>query len=157
MQARATARWRIKGPEMEGAVARWYAKVRSSGSQIEEYRKQAAQLTEGLPAGAKVLEVAPGPGYLAVEIARLGFQVTALDISRTFVQIGSENASQAGVTVDFRQGDAAVMPFEAVMAHPPNERHDRAKVNEAVREGLRLGPLRPAGSEDQYGVPKATE
>jgi ubiquinone/menaquinone biosynthesis C-methylase UbiE len=98
---------------MEGAVARWYAKVRSSGSQIEEYRKQAAQLTEGLPAGAKVLEVAPGPGYLAVEIARLGFQVTGLDISRTFVQIGSENASQAGVSVDFRQGDAAVMPFEA--------------------------------------------
>jgi ubiquinone/menaquinone biosynthesis C-methylase UbiE len=113
MQARATARWRFKGPEMEGAVARWYAKVRSSGSQIEEYRKQAAQLTEGLPAGARVLEVAPGPGYLAVEIARLGFQVTGLDISRTFVQIGSENARQAGVSIGFHQGDAAVMPFEA--------------------------------------------
>ncbi len=114
MQARATARWRIKGPEMEGAVARWYAKVRSSGNQIEEYRKQAAQLTKGLPIGAKVLEVAPGPGYLAVEIARLGrFQVTGLDISRTFVQIGSENARQAGVSIDFHQGDAAVMPFEA--------------------------------------------
>jgi ubiquinone/menaquinone biosynthesis C-methylase UbiE len=98
---------------MEGAVARWYAKVRGSGSQIEEYRKQAAQLTEGVPAGAKVLEVAPGPGYLAVEIARLGFQVTGLDISHTFVQIGSDNARQAGVSVDFRQGDAAVMPFDA--------------------------------------------
>jgi ubiquinone/menaquinone biosynthesis C-methylase UbiE len=98
---------------MEGAVARWYAKVRSSGSQIEEYRKEAAQLTEGLPAGAKVLEVAPGPGYLAVEIARLGFQVTGLDISHTFVQIGGENAKRAGVSVVFRQGDAAVMPFEA--------------------------------------------
>jgi len=99
---------------MEGVVARWYAKVRRSGNQIEEYRKQAAQLTDGLPGGANVLEVAPGPGYLAVEIARLGrFQVTGLDISRTFVQIGTENASQAGVSVDFRQGDAAVMPFEA--------------------------------------------
>src|SRR5260370_11612907 len=113
MQARGVARWRFKGPEMEGAVAGWYAKVRSSGRQIEEYRKQAAQVTEGLRAGAKVREVAPGPGYLAVEIARLGFQVTGLDISHTFVQIGSENARQAGVSVDFRQGDAAVMPFEA--------------------------------------------
>jgi hypothetical protein len=37
---------------------------------------------------------------------------------------------------------------EAVMALPPDERRDRAKVNEAVREGLRRGPLRPAGSED---------
>ncbi len=113
MQAKAVARWRIKGPQMEGVVARWYAKLRRSGNQIEEYRKQAAQLTEGLPAGAKVLEVAPGPGYLAVEIARLGFQVTGLDISHTFVQIGSENAREAGVNIDFRQGDAAVMPFEA--------------------------------------------
>jgi hypothetical protein len=35
--------------------------------------------------------------------------------------------------------DAAV--YDAVMALPPDERRDRAKVNEAVREGLRLGPL----------------
>jgi hypothetical protein len=28
---------------------------------------------------------------------------------------------------------------EAVMALPPDERRDRAKVNEAVRDGLRLG------------------
>jgi len=98
---------------MEGMVARWYTRLRSSGNQMEEYRKQAAQLTEDLPAGARVLEVAPGPGYLAIEMARLGrFHVSALDISRTFVQIGSENARRAGVSVDFRQGDAAVMPFE---------------------------------------------
>jgi hypothetical protein len=44
-----------------------------------------------------------------------------------------------------------------VMALPPDERRDRAKVNEAVREGLALGPLRPAGTADQYGVPRATE
>lgn len=113
MEMRVRSRFRFKGPEMEGPVARWYAKLRRSGNQIEEYRKQAAQLTEGLPASAKVLEVAPGPGYLAIEIARLGFQVSALDISRTFVQIGNENARQAGVGIDFRQGDAAVMPFEA--------------------------------------------
>jgi hypothetical protein len=44
---------------------------------------------------------------------------------------------------------------KAVMALPPKERRDRAKANEAVRDGLRLGPLRPAGTAD--GVPKATE
>jgi hypothetical protein len=41
--------------------------------------------------------------------------------------------------------DAAV--YDAVMALPPDERRDRAKVNAAVRDGLRLGPLRPAGRE----------
>jgi hypothetical protein len=51
--------------------------------------------------------------------------------------------------------DAAI--HDAVMAPPPDERRDRAKVNEAVRDALKLGPLRPAGSADQYGVVKATE
>ena len=114
MQAMETRRWRLKGPEMEGPIARWYARVRGSKSQIEAYRKQASELSAGLPDGARVLEVAPGPGYLAIEIARPGrLHVAGLDISHTFVQIATENARSAGVTVDFRQGDAADMPFEA--------------------------------------------
>src|SRR5260370_38120239 len=114
MQTMEARRWRLKGPEMEGPVARWYARVRGSQSQLDLYREQAAQLTAGLPDGARVLEVAPGPGYLAIEIARNGrLHVTALDISRTFVQIASENARKAGVSVDFRNGDVAKMPFEA--------------------------------------------
>jgi len=46
---------------------------------------------------------------------------------------------------------------DVVMALLPEERRDRAKVNEAVREGIAHGPLRPAGSADRYGVPRATE
>jgi ubiquinone/menaquinone biosynthesis C-methylase UbiE len=114
MQMAETRRWRFKGPEMEGPVARWYARVRGSESQLDLYRRHARQLTEVLAEGARVLEVAPGPGYLAIEMARLGtFHVTGLDISRTFVQIAGDNARQAGVMVDFRQGDVASMPFES--------------------------------------------
>ena len=109
-----TRRWRFKGPEMEGPVARWYARLRGSEGQIRAYRRQAARLTAGLPDGATVLEVAPGPGYLAIEMARSGrLSVTGLDISRTFVDIASRNAIASGVGVDFRQGDAADMPFES--------------------------------------------
>ena len=46
---------------------------------------------------------------------------------------------------------------DAVMALPPEERRDRAKVNDAVRDGVAFGPLRPAGSADEHGVPRATE
>jgi len=114
MQTIEARRWRFKGPEMEGPIARWYARVRGTDSQLDAYRMQAQQLTRGLPEGARVLEVAPGPGYLAIEIARLGkFHVTGLDISRTFVEIATGNARQAGVTVEFRQGDVAGMPFES--------------------------------------------
>lgn len=97
---------------MEGVVARWYARLRGSASQMEYYRNEASRLTRALPDGADVLEVAPGPGYFAIEVARLGrFHVTGLDISRTFVEIAGENARLAGVSVDLRQGDAAAMPF----------------------------------------------
>ena len=99
-------------PEMEGMTARWYARQRGTPSQIALYREQASHLTAGLPDGASVLEVAPGPGYLAIEAAKLGrFQVTGLDISRTMVDIARENATAAGVAVDFEHGDATVMPF----------------------------------------------
>jgi ubiquinone/menaquinone biosynthesis C-methylase UbiE len=102
------------GVPMEGGVARRYAANRRSGNQLDVYRRQAAELIEHLPDGAAVLEVAPGPGYLAIEIARAGrLSVTGLDISRTFVEIAGENAREAGVSVDFRLGDASAMPFEA--------------------------------------------
>jgi ubiquinone/menaquinone biosynthesis C-methylase UbiE len=101
-----------KGLPMEGIVARWYTRIRRSGSQMEEWRKQAAQLTGGLPDGADVLEVAPGPGYFAIEMARHDrLHVTGLDISHTFVRIARENARQAAVSVDFQQGDVSSMPF----------------------------------------------
>jgi ubiquinone/menaquinone biosynthesis C-methylase UbiE len=113
MQVKIRTQRRLKLPEMEGVVARWYTGLRSSGPQLEAYRKQAPLLTAGLEGGADVLEVAPGPGYLAIELARLGFHVTGVDISRTFVQIATDHAHQAGVTVDFRQGDAADLPLES--------------------------------------------
>jgi ubiquinone/menaquinone biosynthesis C-methylase UbiE len=102
---------KLRVPEMEGRSARWYAKQRGSAAQMAEYRKAAEKLSAELPPGSDVLEVAPGPGYHAVELARLGHAVTGLDISRTMVQIAGEKAARAGVTADFRHGDATAMPF----------------------------------------------
>jgi ubiquinone/menaquinone biosynthesis C-methylase UbiE len=108
----ATADKRFKVPKMEGAIARSYARQRRSGGQLQQYRQQAAELTAGLPDGADVLEVAPGPGYLTIELARPGrYRVAGLDISRTFIQIASDNAREAGVSIDFQHGDAERMPF----------------------------------------------
>src|SRR5215510_15929169 len=95
-------------PEMRGTMARWYARQRGTPSQIATYREQAAKLTDGLQNGAEVLEVAPGPGYLAIEIARLGrFQVTGLDVSRTMVDLARVNATKSRVIIDFRHGDSS--------------------------------------------------
>ncbi|MEU7787181.1 class I SAM-dependent methyltransferase [Amycolatopsis sp. NPDC049159] len=100
-----------KVPEMEGFQARWYAKNRGTEAQLRQYRKQAAEVTSGLPEGAEVLEVAPGPGFFAIEVAKRGFRVTGLDISHTMVEIARENG--AGLEIDFRQGDITHAPFDA--------------------------------------------
>jgi len=39
------------------------------------------------------------------------YHVTGVDISKTFVEIARKNAAIEGVQVDFRQGNAASMPF----------------------------------------------
>jgi ubiquinone/menaquinone biosynthesis C-methylase UbiE len=99
-----------KGVGMDGAIARWYA--RTTGKSIEQFRVEARALAAQLAPGSGILEVAPGPGYLAIELARLGdFHIVGLDISKTFVELGAENARKAGVTVDFQLGNAAAMPF----------------------------------------------
>ncbi|MFJ1762759.1 class I SAM-dependent methyltransferase [Amycolatopsis sp. NPDC088138] len=100
-----------KVPEMEGRQARWYAKNRGTEAQLKQYRRQAAEVTAGLAAGAEILEVAPGPGFFAVELAKLGYRVTGLDISHTMVEIALEEARKAGVEVAFQQGDVTTAPF----------------------------------------------
>src|SRR5689334_15511128 len=101
-----------RGLPLEGALARWYAK--NTGRQMKEYCEAAASVARRLPGGGRVLEVAPGPGYLAIDLAkREQYQVTGLDISHTFVRMAAENARMEDAPVDFRKGDAAAMPFEA--------------------------------------------
>lgn len=100
-------------PEMEGYSARRYAKLRGSEPQLQTYRREAARLAESLAPGACILEVAPGPGYLAVELAKLDrFQVTGLDVSHTFVSLARDLAARAEVRIDFQLGDATAMPFQ---------------------------------------------
>jgi ubiquinone/menaquinone biosynthesis C-methylase UbiE len=101
-----------KGMGMEGAVARWYA--RNTWKSIEQFTTLAASLAGQLETGSSVLEVAPGPGYLAIELAKQGrFRVVGLDISKTFVEMAAANARDMGVQVVFRLGNASAMPFDS--------------------------------------------
>jgi ubiquinone/menaquinone biosynthesis C-methylase UbiE len=79
---------------------------------MEDFRRAAKTVATRLRPGSRVIEVAPGPGFFAIELSKLGnFQITGLDISRTIVEIATRNALNAGVNVDFRWGNASVMPF----------------------------------------------
>ncbi|MBZ5634523.1 MAG: class I SAM-dependent methyltransferase [Acidobacteriia bacterium] len=97
---------------MEGFIAKWYANLTKKA--LDDFRALARQIANQLPPGADVLEVAPGPGYFAIELAKLGdYRITGLDISETFVEIAKQKATEANVQVDFRHGNASGMPFKS--------------------------------------------
>ena len=81
---------------MGGMVAKWYAA--NTGKSLDEFAQLAQRVARQLSRGAAVLEVAPGPGYFCIELAKLGpFSITGMDISHTFVEIASRRAAAAGV------------------------------------------------------------
>lgn len=99
-----------KGIGMEGAIARWYET--NSRKDMGQFQDLAERLLAGLPSGSDILEVAPGPGFLAIEMAKSGkHRVTSLEISKTFVELGRKNAADAGMAVDIHEGSASAMPF----------------------------------------------
>ena len=100
-----------KGLPMEGVIAAWYSKT--TLKDLKRHRLMAKQLVEKIPTNGKVLEIAPGPGYFCIELAKLGsYQITGLDISKSFVEIARKNVAKAGLKIDFREGNASAMPFE---------------------------------------------
>ncbi|MGD0061659.1 MAG: class I SAM-dependent methyltransferase [Verrucomicrobiia bacterium] len=62
-------------------------------------------LSAGKLTGKTVLEFGCGTGTNAVELARRGFVVTAVDIAEPAIRIARDKARAAAVTVDFRVAD----------------------------------------------------
>ncbi len=143
-----------RGMAMEGLIANWYN--RNTGRTLRRFEAIARVIADAVPPGGRVLEVAPGPGFLAIQIAKGGrHQVTGLDISRSFVRIASENAARSGVEIDFRHGDAAHMPFSdacfdhvVCMAAFKNFSDPVGALNEIHRV------LKPAGTASIYDLRK---
>jgi SAM-dependent methyltransferase len=99
-----------KGLPMEGVIASWYAKT--TLKDLKRHKLMASYLVKNIPADGSVLEIAPGPGYFCIELAKLGnYRITGLDISKSFVEIARKNAMKAGKKIDFREGNASDMPF----------------------------------------------
>src|SRR5688572_8368249 len=92
-----------KGVGMDGVIASWYAQI--TQKDMPEYTADAKRVAARVPQGSAVLDLAPGPGYLAIELAKLGsYKITGLDISRKFVDIARAKSRAAGVAVNFRHG-----------------------------------------------------
>jgi release factor glutamine methyltransferase len=78
---------------------------------------------EPLPPGAEVLDVGTGTGALALEAARRGLHVTAVDVSWGAVWAARLNARLAGLPLRIRHGNlfdpVRGESFDLILANPP--------------------------------------
>jgi len=109
-------------PESEAiaamADARRYSQVMSRWLVRHEYRGLAREVVGmGVPPRGQVLDVGTGPGFVAIEVARLlqgtGCQVVGLDLSAAMLAVAAENGAREGLNgmLAWREGDAKAMPF----------------------------------------------
>ena len=92
------------------ATAKWY--VALTNESRDDFRTLARRISEKIPAQASVLEVGPGAGHFAIELAKRGdYKIAGLDQSETSVETARANGAEAGVLIDFRQGSGSNMPF----------------------------------------------
>jgi SAM-dependent methyltransferase len=80
-----------------------------------EVISRAALQAAALPVGARIVDVAAGPGTLSLLAAAGGARVSAIDISEQMVSAFRERAAAAGLgsALDIRLGDGQALPFES--------------------------------------------
>jgi ubiquinone/menaquinone biosynthesis C-methylase UbiE len=84
-----------------------------------DYRRLACRAVDlGVPPGGKALDMGTGPGFVAIEVAKLlkgtGGRVVGMDLSQAMLALAAENAAKAGLNgiLAWREGDVKAMPFD---------------------------------------------
>ena len=90
-----------------------YARWRGStlGAITEELEQGLVLELVGDVTGKRVLKIGCGDGALAVELARPGAHMTAIDASEAMITAAKQRASVASVVIDFRVAAAQGLPF----------------------------------------------
>jgi SAM-dependent methyltransferase len=113
----------------------------------------------GIGRGEDVLDVACGTGNAAIRAARAGGRVVGVDLTPELFDAGRRLADEAGVTVEWVEGDAEELPFpdasfDVVLStfgvmFAPRHRVAAAELARVLRPGGRLGVCSwtPEGSQ----------
>ena len=115
------------------------------------------QFPEKEPKEIKILDVGPGPGFVAILLAEAGYQVTAVDYTEEMLKEAQSNAGGLAGCIVWKTGDAQALDvesnsFDAVVTR--NVTWNLPRPDLAYKEWLRV--LKPEGvlynfDADWYG------
>jgi SAM-dependent methyltransferase len=110
--APAASRSPLATPEPWDLVAAGYTAL--ALPYFERFSRDALRLAD-LPAGARIVDVAAGPGTLSLMAAAAGARVSAIDFSPQMADAFRARAATAGLAeaIDLRVGDGQTLPFES--------------------------------------------
>lgn len=103
---------------------------------------------QGLPQkGKRALDIGCGGGWESIFLAECGFEVTGIDFSSNAIKLAQERANEAGIELDFRQGNALKLPVQDETIDFANDRgclhvipeEDRFKYALEIRRVLKPG------------------
>lgn len=93
----------------------------------------------------KLLEVGCGIGVDSIQLAKCGFEVTAVDLTENALAVARQFAQQRGVSIDFRLGNAETLDFPdatfdavysfGVLHHTPDIQQAVAEVHRVLKPG----------------------
>jgi len=93
----------------------------------------------------RLLEIGCGIGVDSIQLAKRGYQVTAVDLTETALAVARQFAAHRGVAIDFRLGNAERLDFPdesfdavysfGVLHHTPDIERSVAEVHRVLRPG----------------------
>lgn len=101
--------------------AEGYSQVNQGELHSEQKYKWQQTLLQYIPFKAnksiKILDIGTGPGFFAIILAQLGFDITAIDYTEQMLLEAKQNAGKLSEQIDFQQMDAQNLNF-------PDEKFD---------------------------------
>ncbi len=153
---------------MEASEAQQRARATWSAGDFNEIAKRIQVVGDdlvarvGVGAGDRVLDVACGTGNATIPAAAAGGVATGLDITPELLEDARRNAAEAGVDVEWVEGDAEALPFEdasfdVVLStfgcmFAPNHGRAAAEIARVLAPGGRVGiaAWRPEGNIGRF-------